>query len=365
MAQQTVTIGLMADPGLPEVVARSVASSVARDLNRLDDSEPVEWRVDVSRETFPLTAENEIPLLTHAPRLKCKNGWDYIVYLTDLPRSLDNNSLVCEADATGGTALISLPAFGALRIRSKTRHLLTRLLRSMDIDGSGRSSTAASPGGLGRKRWRRIQHDNDRNNYDLVLAGPMSRPRLLAGMVRCNRPLGLLPALSSCMAAAVATGGFGIFYASIWNMSDALPPLRLAMISVFVVVAFSIWLIGHNGLWNPLKGAHSHMRSGLDNVATVITVGVGVTVMYLVIWALLLAATIAVVDIEYLTGDVGHSVNFTNYVDIAWLASALGMLGGALGSNFDSENAISEATYTRREHVRRQLAKKREEEDSQ
>ncbi|GAA4699910.1 hypothetical protein GCM10025781_17520 [Kocuria gwangalliensis] len=197
----------------------------------------------------------------------------------------------------------------------------------------------------------------------MVLTGPMSRPKLLAGMVRCNRPLRLLPALSSCMAAAVATGGFGIFYASIWNMSDALSTQRMAMISVFVVTAFSIWLIGHNGLWNPLKGAYDQMRSGLDNAATVITVGVGIAVMYLVIWAMLLAVTLAVVDAEYLAGDVGHSVNFTNYMDIAWLASALGMMGGALGLNFDSESAISEATYTRREYVRRRLAKKREEQD--
>ncbi|MDO5368602.1 hypothetical protein [Kocuria sp.] len=363
MAQQILTIGLMADPGLPEVVARSVASSVERDLNRLDSSESVEWRVDVSRETFPLTAENEIPLLRHAPDLKRDHEWDYIVYLTDLPRSLNNNSLVCEVDATGGTALVSLPAFGAVRIKSKTRRVLTKLVRSMQMDTSGRSRTMPSPQRFGHRKWRRIQHENDRNNYDIVLAGVMSRPRLLAGMVRCNRPLGLLPALSSSVAAGVATGAFGIFYASIWNMSDALSSPRMAMISVVVITAFSIWLIGHNGLWNPLKGAHNQIRSGLDNVATMITVGVGVAAMYLVIWAILLAVALAVVDAEYLAGDVGHSVNFVNYLDIAWLASALGMMGGALGLNFDSESAISEATYTRREYVRRQLAKKRDEQD--
>ena len=363
MAQQMVTVGLMADPGLPEVVARSVASSVARDLNRSSGPEPVEWRVNVSRETFPLTAENEIPLLRNAPGLKRHYQWDYIVYLTDLPRSLGKNSLVCEVDATGGSALISLPAFGVLRIKSKTRHLLTKVVRSMHLAGSGCSNTALHPEGFGQRRWRRIQHESDRNNFDVVLAGPMSRPRLIAGMVRCNRPLRLLPALSSCMAAAVATGGFGIFYASIWNMSDALSSQRLAMISIFVVTAFSIWLIGHNGLWNPLKGADHQMRSGLDNIATAITVGVGVTVMYLVTWAILLAVTLAVVNTDYLAGDVGHSVNFFNYVDIAWLASALGMMGGALGLNFDSESAIREATYTRREYVRRQLATKREDQD--
>ena len=144
-------------------------------------------------------------------------------------------------------------------------------------------------------------------------------------------------------------------------MPDALSSPRMAMISVVVIIAFSSWLIGHNGLWNPLKGAHNQTRSGLDNTATMITVGVAA--MHLVIWAILLALALAVVDAEYPAGDVGHSVNFVNYLDIAWPAPALGMMGGALGLNFDSGNAMSGATYTRREYVRRQLAKKREERD--
>lgn len=360
MATKTLTIGLMADPGLPEAVARSVSSYVERDLNRLNGSEPVEWSVDVSRDTLPLTSENEIPLLKHAPGLKRDHEWDYVVYLTDLPRSLENNSLVCEVDATGGAALISLPAFGAVRIKSRTRRVLTELIRSMQKDVSGHSSAVASPKGFGRRRWRRIEHEDDPKSYDVVLTGLLSRPRLLAGMVRSNRPVRLLPALSSCMAAAVATGGFGIFYASIWNMSDALSTPRMVGISVFVVAAFSVWLIFHNKLWVPIKGAYDHTKTGLDHIATVITVGVGVAGMYLVIWAILFAVSVAVVNQEYLASDVRHPVNLFDYLDIAWLASALGMMGGAMGSNFDSESDIREATYTRREHVRRQLAEAEE-----
>lgn len=363
VAKQTLTVGLLADPGLPEAVARSVAANVAHDLNKLSGSEPVEWAMDVSRETMPLTAQNEIPLLEHAPRLRREHDWDYVIYLTDLPRSLDENSIVCEVDIPGRSALISLPALGAVRVSSRTRKVLRELIRSMQQEISGHSSAVASNRGFGRRRWRRIQREDTSESYDVVLTGPFSRPRLLSGMVRSNRPVRLLPALSSCMATAVATGGFGIFYASIWNMSDALTTPRMAMISVFVVAAFSMWLIIHNSLWAPIRGAYDHTKTGLDNIATVITVGVGIALMYLVLWGILLAVTLAVVNAEYLASEVGHPVNLLDYLDIAWLASALGMMGGAMGSNFDSESAIREATYTRREHVRRQLAQVEEKQE--
>ena len=353
----------MADPGLPEAVARSVAEHVAHDLNRLEESDAIEWSVTVSRDTLPLTAQNEIPLLDHAPTLRSNHDWDYVVYLTDLPRSLGEDSIISEVDVSSRAALVSLPALGATRIKSKTRRVLTDLIRSMQREASEHTGSVATERAFGRRNWRRITSEDRSESYDVVLTGLFSRPRLLAGMVRSNRPLRLLPALSSCMATAVATGGFGIFYASIWNMSDALSTARMAMISVFVVTAFSIWLIIHNKLWNPLKGAYDHMRSGLDNAATIITVGVGVASMYLVVWAILFAVTLAVVNAEYLAGDVGHPVNLLDYLDIAWLASALGMMGGAMGSNFDSESDIREATYTRREHVRRQLAEAEEERD--
>lgn len=352
----------MADPGLPEAVARTVASRVERDLNRLTEADSVGWNVQVSRDTLPLTEQNEIHLLHRAPGLRDAHGWDYMIYLTDLPRSVDNNSLVCEVDVTGSAALLSLPALGAVNVTSRTRRVLTELVMAMEEECPGKYGTG-HPRGFSRRNWQKVQRDGDEKNHEIVLRGAWSRPRLLAGMVRSNRPLRLLGALSSSVATAVATGGFGIFYASIWNMSDALSTARMAGISLFVVAAFTTWLIGHNGLWASPESAGGRVRSGLDNAATVITVGIGVAAMYLVLWAVLFAVTLAVVNSEYLAGDLGHSVNLLDYLDIAWLASALGMMGGAMGSNFDKEKDIREATYTRREYTRRKMADAEKEQD--
>ena len=42
---------------------------------------------------------------------------------------------------------------------------------------------------------------------------------------------------------------------------------------------------------------------------------------------------------------IGVEVSLWNYVDIAWLSASMGTVAGALGSNFDSPDDISELTH--------------------
>ncbi|MBG6216265.1 hypothetical protein IWX75_000702 [Arthrobacter sp. CAN_A6] len=39
-----------------------------------------------------------------------------------------------------------------------------------------------------------------------------------------------------------------------------------------------------------------------------------------------------------------------HYLNLSWLAASMGITAGALGSNFDGDQAVREATYSRREH---------------
>lgn len=349
------TIGLIADPGLPEKVARAVTDDVSRQLSRAGDA-GVRWVVEVSRDTLPLTAAGEIPLLTLAQQLREDHGWDCVVYVTDLPRAHDDEPMVCEVSSTAQAALICLPALGAYRLRAKTQQLLVTLVQSLQEGTEDFPSSTAAQAALGHQAVRRELSGGEGDTSYVVLPGRINRLRLLAGMVRSNRPGRLLSALSSCVAAAAATGAFGIFYTPIWNMSDALHPGRLAGISVVVVAALSGWLIVHNGLWNSIRAAADRWRAGLDNAATIITVGLSVALMYVLLWVVLFVVGLAVIAAGYLQSQLGHPVGLLNYGHLSWLAASLGTLAGALGSNFDSDEAIREATYSRREHQRRKLA---------
>lgn len=350
-----VKIGILADSGLPERIGCSVAPALCQYLTDGAAGE-VDWQVEVSQETLPLTSNGNIPLLDHACALRDEHGWDYVVYLTDLPRSHDGDPMVCEANARVGAALISLPTLGAVQLQAKVQKMLVSLINAMHKEGVHNSSALTIRRTLDHGIVRQVPSDDREDTTYIVLPGRLNRWRLLCGMVRSNRPGRLLPALSSCVAAAVATGAFGIFYAAIWNMSDALPPVRLAMISFVVVAALSGWLILHNSLWDKAREATEPWRARADNAATVITVGLSVAAMYAVLWSTLFLIGLAVIEADYLQSQLGHPVGWSDYVRLSWLAASLGTLAGALGSNFDSDAAIREATYSRREHQRRELA---------
>lgn len=73
--------------------------------------------------------------------------------------------------------------------------------------------------------------------------------RLLAGMVKANRPWRLVPSLSPAMAGAAAGAAFGIFYSSIWLLADAFIVPRLLLVNALALAAMIAWLIIDNGLW--------------------------------------------------------------------------------------------------------------------
>lgn len=344
---QTVTIGLLADPGLPERVAGRLGAHLPESLSLHADEETC-WRVETSREALPLTPTGEIPLLDHAPRLLEDHGWDAVVYLTDLPRRHRGDPMLAELDAKARAALVTLPALGAWRVTAHTRALLVPLIATLMSGSPSRSLRT----GAGEVEYREEPGDT---RY-VTRPGPLNKLRLLAGMVRNNQPGRILPALSNTAAAAVGTGAFGIFYASIWSMADSLPPGRLTLISILMIAALSFWLIFHNGLWTRKHGLSGRESPWLDNAATIITVGLSVAMMYLALYAVLLTASLAIITNDYLSSQLHRPVSFLDYLQLTWLASSLGTMAGALGSNFDSDQAIRAATYSRRERERRRLA---------
>ncbi|WP_313480006.1 hypothetical protein [Microbacterium sp.] len=350
------TLGLMADPGLPDKIARSIATALSREISGEDDDNQRgiagQWNVQVSRETLPLSPDGTIPLMRHAQELRERWGWDYLVYLSDLPLSHAEEPMLCEVSTSARAAKVSLPQLGAFNLRSRVRKLLVGLVDAMAHDCAfPTSSKSAKQHGA----YRKDPPEHGDSQY-LVLPGLWNRWMLLLGMIRSNQPGRLLPALSSSVAAAVATGAFGIFYASMWNMADALPPWRLATISLLAVAVLSSWLIVHNRLWDR-TASRPRAQVWRDNAATAVTIGLSVTMVYILLLVVLFVAALIVIAAGYLESQLGHRVSVLDYAKLSWLAASLGTLAGALGSNFDSDDAIREATYSRREHERRQLGR--------
>jgi hypothetical protein len=246
--------------------------------------------------------------------------------------------------------MLCLPAFGLLRGREALRQELSRLLRG-------------KPAGAGIRE--KVTEGEDIEGGDAgadvtrVIEGRGRGLRLLLGMIAGNQPEQLFKVLTGCLAIAVATGAYGIFYGSMWQMSHTVSVLRMFIISVFAIGGLTFWLVYHNGLWNrwPDREPDSvaQWRARMDNRATVGTVVIAAVMIYTTVFLALLVLSVVIVDTNYFRSQVNDEPFPWGYAKLAWLTASLGTFAGAIGSSFDNDDAIREATYNRREHLRRQI----------
>ncbi|WGW11920.1 hypothetical protein LWF01_17815 [Saxibacter everestensis] len=355
-----VTVGIIADPGLPTMILEQLSDRLVDTFTeRVDRS--VSWKLETSRDILPLNDKGEVPLEAVTERMRAKHGWDLMVYLTDLPRLHNGEPLVCDINAPGHAALISVPALGILRVSRRALRVIVEALRVMISDDDDPSADVVINSAAGA-RLAPIRHgpSGETANSFFQLKGVRGYVRLLTGMVRSNRPWRLLPSLSGALAASAATGAFGVFYTSIWTMADHLSPARLAMISLFAIGIMATWLIAHNNLWERPSGHAPRRRAVLYNSFTIGTVATGVIIMYLTLYLVLFLAALAVINVDFLASQLGHDADAWDYLSLTWLSASMGAVAGALGSSFDNEEAIRSATYSRRENERHKLIEARD-----
>lgn len=180
------------------------------------------------------------------------------------------------------------------------------------------------------------------------------RLRLLAGMVAANRPLRMPRSMSWTLASAGAVGAYGVFFGSIWVLSNEMSVARLTAVMLVSLALLVVWLITANGMWT--RSAGSRGRAGLDNAATLVTVTVAVCVLYAGLFLGLALVAGLIIPQGYLAAELGGDAGVGDYVALAWLATSMGMIAGAAGSSFDDSAAVRTATYSRRERRRREAA---------
>jgi len=84
----------------------------------------------------------------------------------------------------------------------------------------------------------------------------------------------------------------------------------------------------------------------LFNIVTAATVGIGVTVLYAALFAAMLTAALLLVPADLLSIALRSTAGVADQVRLAWLATSIAMLGGALGAALESHESVREAAYT-------------------
>jgi hypothetical protein len=353
-----VAVHLLADPGLPADMAHDLAGELPQVLSRRV-SDQVQWQVNVESDRLVLDDQGEVQLAYVVAHDRAAQDGDLVIYLTDHPRRIGLRPLVADLKRDDGVALACLPALGMLRLEHRARALVVRLVEELVGERVPRRESDESYGearhdiGGALAAIRRNTVEEDESDVRFVGTGGRGQLRLVAGMVRANRPWRLVPALSGAFAGALATGAYVLISQQLWRLADALSPMRLTIASVFAVAAMIVWLIVDHHLWERPSGRAARQLAVLYNTATALTLTVGVLSLYAGLFALSLLAGAFLLPSRVLRDALGHQVNWREWVTIAWFVTSVATVGGAIGSSLESDEAVRQAAYGYRQRERR------------
>jgi hypothetical protein len=336
-----LSILLLADPGVP---AQRVQATRKRLEKRLQEAYGASTRLEHRTETLQLDPEGALDFRSVHTVADEYPRADAVLMLTEMPRHDHNHPLVAEIYDQRNLAVVSCPTLGFFATKWRLITTVMACLARMDLSRQPRE------GGSSRLRWGRWSHEN--SSAILYARTGVGATRTVAGMVRANQPLSTAPRLSGSLATASAVGAFGIFYSSVWQMSATQSTGRLIAIGALAIGAMVIWLMWSNRLWDrPVTEGRASLVT-LYNISTVLTLLLCVLALYAALLVVILIGGLIIISPEYMEQVLGTQVDFTSYLDIAWLSAALGVIAGGLGTRFDSQTDVRRLTHAQRERQR-------------
>ncbi|MGW0295044.1 hypothetical protein [Streptomyces tuirus] len=361
-SEGVTVVALLADPDAPTEIARRMARTLPE---RLTDKSGQGRRFEVEVVSEPFTSGTEDPptLMRRIRDRGSTENWDIVVALTDLPLHSDGRKLAVNLNHEHGLVLLSLPSLGGLRLQARARRAVEEAVLGMagpQTDGAEEAPPSEPLPGPSADRpapfhpGRTAEKESDDLRY--VAGGPRGYLRVLAGMVRANRPWRLVPGLSKALAAALATGAVATVNSTVWTLAASLGTPRLVIATVGSVAIMIGWLIIDADLWHTAteSSPEARQRARLYNASTVLTVGIGVLVCYVGLMVINLAWALFILNGQAFKAVTRTPLDAEQYLTLSWFVASVATVGGALGSGLESDDAIRAAAYSKREQERRQ-----------
>jgi hypothetical protein len=345
-----IVLGLVGAPGVGFSLARDLADAgLGEELERRLPG--ARWRVEVVESRLVQPPATDAAIVDAARRLMLDSGWDVVVCLTDLPLHIHRRPVVAHANPVRNVAIVSVPALGAMGARHRLREGIVRLVERL-LGSLGRGPDAqgviARPRRWSVQRVRELGTDTSNGAFAFTARVLTGNLVLLGGMVAANQPWRLSLRLSRALTGAVAVGVFGLVYADVWRLADAFGWQRLVGTTLLSVGATAATLVVGAELWERTAAPGVRKQVMLFNIATIVTVVIGVAVLYAALYLLALVAAFWFVVPRVFTGAVGHPASLRDYFELAWLTCSLATIGGALGAALETEDAVRQAAYVQR-----------------
>src|SRR6201998_2957481 len=343
--QPELVIGLLAAPGPASELTEGLVGEIA---DRLAGQLPgVRWRVQFVSDRLVQPPTDLSELIAAGRRMLLKRGWALAGCVAHPPAQTARRAGVAHVSATHGVAVLSMPALGPVSVRKRTAETIVRLVGHI----LGDLAPAADGAPLAQAVTRRMRELGGRTKRGEHGVGFVARVItgniwLLLGMLRANRPWRLALRLMRVLAVAFAAGVFALVTSDIWRLTYYLGPLRLVVIGLGSVAAIIVTIMVTTELWERSPHPAAREQVALFNIVTAATVGIGVAALYLALFIAMLAAALLLVPGNLLGLVLGHRAGVDDQGRLAWLATSIATLGGALGAALESGESVHEAAYT-------------------
>jgi hypothetical protein len=357
---RALVVGLLADPDTPAEVAAKLVDDLPDVLgDRVDNK--ITW--DVRSMTHPVTASVQDPeeVLGAVADKTADTDWDIGVYLTDLPMQHGEQPILADLDHDRRVAGLSLPSFGPFLQHHKVRQAIVRLVADLaGVSDAGLEHGRHHQVGLARAAAKAlqpvhvIQAGDGQYTRRYVTTPWRGRIRLLAGMVRTNEPWRLVLGMRSALAAVLGTSAYlTLTSTTSWQLATRLGVPKLTVTLLVAVALMVAWIIGAHHLWEHARDEGEREETILFNASTVLTLSIGVLVMSGAVYVVTLLGSLFFLEDSILGSTLGRPPTLGDHLALAWLATGLATVAGALGSGLDSEDAVRRAAYGYRERQRR------------
>jgi hypothetical protein len=374
-----MALGLIPAPEIPEKIAAELSTELTKLLSQRVDGR-ASWDVSVVCDPLTGSEPEATPVIEAGRERMLEEGWDLAICLTDLPLRKDGQPIVAAVSAAHKVAVLSLPPLGVTLLRRRVREATLQLVNELYEgspkleDGGNRDDeemgAAANTGALrlpgptprqliGRRLTefvspiRRVTPTEE--DIDVRFVSPKVRGhlRLLAGMVLANRPWRLFTTMKSTIAAAFATSAYALVMPPVWQLADSLGWVRLLTLMALAIAAMVIWIIVAHHLWEKPADREARDQAALYNAATALTLTVAVLLSYAMLFMLVLVVAWIFLDSGFLQSILQHPVGLGDYARLAWMATSLATVAGALGSGLENPETVREATYGYRQQRRK------------
>lgn len=358
-------LGLVVSPGEAEKKVNTLIDMIPCALKEVSQNTE-EWQVQTIVDSLTGSAESINEIFQKINAHTKKNAWDVTIGITDLPIFHEGKVVNADINEKNDVILISLPSLGWKLKKNVIKQLIIKMaLTISESDNDSNNKRSPSFINIFPRNYKSVRlkiKETDSFHTRFILGSKIKGyMRILTGMTFINNPLNMLQTLSGVLAIGFTTGAFCMAFTTMWQLSYLFNGWRLLLASVSSILGMLAWITVSHNLWEvPSKKNRKKFRK-LYNLTTLSTLMCSILIFYFILFLLFLLLSVTLLPPSFLGQTLGikEGIGFTRYLDIAWFASSLATVVGAIGIGLSDEKLVLESTYGYRQKNRYRVLRNR------